>query len=147
MRSSFRPRSVLVVALALLGGARPAAAVVSAPVLKWTNGGCFSSWCQTGWYSSPAVADLDGDGSPDVIWGSYDVVSLNGATGALKWRGPNASRVEVRMRYRPVGGKVGQTVASLLGADPERVIDEDLARLAAQFRGQRPAVGETGTRR
>ncbi len=71
----------------------------------------------------------------------------HGGTVRFRPAGPNASRVEVRMRYRPVGGKVGQTVASLLGADPERVIDEDLARLAAQFRGQRPAVGETGTRR
>jgi hypothetical protein len=73
--------------------AGPARAAVSAPVLKWQRGGCFTSWCQTGWYSSPAVADLDGDGTPEVIWGSYDVVVLNGATGALKWRAPNASRV------------------------------------------------------
>src|SRR5207245_1401448 len=38
-------------------------AVVSAPVLKWQYGGCLPGpYCQTGWYSSPAVADLDGDG-------------------------------------------------------------------------------------
>jgi hypothetical protein len=67
-------------------------AAVSPPVLKWQRGGC-TSFCQTGWYSSPAVADLNGDGQPDVIWGSYDVVSLNGATGAVQWRGPNGSRV------------------------------------------------------
>ena len=69
-------------------------AAVSAPVLKWKNGGCFASWCQTGWYSSPAVVDLDGDGAPDVVWGSYDVVALNGANGTLKWRAPgNNNRV------------------------------------------------------
>ena len=68
-------------------------AAVSAPVLKWKNGGCFSSWCQTGWYSSPAIADLDRDGNPDVVWGSYDLVALNGATGALKWRAASGDRV------------------------------------------------------
>ena len=66
---------------------------ISAPVLKWQRGGCFASWCQTGWYSSPAIADLDRDGAPEVVQGSYDVVALNGATGALKWRAPNGSRV------------------------------------------------------
>ena len=71
----------------------PASSAVSAPVLKWQRGGCFSSWCQTGWYSSPAIADLDRDGSPEVVWGSYDVVALSGATGALKWRATNGSRV------------------------------------------------------
>jgi hypothetical protein len=69
-----------------------AAAQVSAPVLKWQRGGC-TTWCQTGWYASPAVADLDGDGAPEVVWGAYDVVALNGADGSLKWRAPNGSRV------------------------------------------------------
>ena len=59
-------------------------AAVSAPVLKWKNGGCFSSWCQTGWYSSPAIADLDRDGNPDVVWGSYDLVALNGRHGSAE---------------------------------------------------------------
>jgi hypothetical protein len=66
---------------------------IAAPVLKWRNGGCFASWCQTGWYSSPAVVDLDGDGSREVVWGSYDVVALSGADGALRWRAANGQRV------------------------------------------------------
>src|SRR5947199_4272257 len=69
-------------------------AVVSAPVLKWQYGGCLPGpYCQTGWYSSPAVADLDGDGPPDVIWGAYDVVTLRGDSGSLKWRAPSGNRV------------------------------------------------------
>jgi len=56
--------SVLVL-LALYGfspqPATPAAMpqAIETPVLKWQNGGCYSSWCETGWYSCPAVADLD----------------------------------------------------------------------------------------
>lgn len=68
-------------------------AQVQSPVLKWAYGGCFTSWCQTGWYSSPAVADLDADGQPDVVAGSYDVVALNGSDGSLKWRAPSDDRV------------------------------------------------------
>jgi hypothetical protein len=67
--------------------------VVNAPVLKWAYGGCFSSWCQTGWYASPAVANLDADPQAEVIWGSYDVVALDGLNGSLQWRAANGSRV------------------------------------------------------
>ncbi len=63
------------------------------PVLKWQRGGCFSSWCQTGWYSSPAVLNIDGDPQAEVIAGMYDVVALDGVTGALQWRATNSSRV------------------------------------------------------
>ena len=51
------------------------------PVLKWQHGGCYSSWCETGWYSSPAVADLDGDGSMEVIGSAYSIFVLDGETG------------------------------------------------------------------
>lgn len=68
------------------------AAAIAAPVLMWQRGGCFASWCQTGWYASPAVADVDKDGQAEVLWAAYDLVALNGATGALEWRAPNTSR-------------------------------------------------------
>ncbi len=64
----------------------PVIAGIAAPVLKWEHVGCFSSWCETGWYSSPAVADLDGDGSMEVIGSAYSIVVLDGPTGTLQWR-------------------------------------------------------------
>src|SRR5512136_1730481 len=59
-----------------------AAPAVQTPVLKWQNGGCYSSWCETGWYSSPAVGDIDGDDQPEVIASAYSIVALDGASGA-----------------------------------------------------------------
>jgi hypothetical protein len=56
---------------------------VQEPVLKWQNAGCYSSWCETGWYASPAVVDLDGDGSVEVIGATYSVFILDGESGAL----------------------------------------------------------------
>jgi hypothetical protein len=66
---------------------------VKAPALKWQQGGCFSSWCQTGWYSSPAVANIDGDPQAEILAGSYDLIALDGLSGALEWRAENNNRV------------------------------------------------------
>lgn len=63
------------------------------PVLKWQRGGCEAGGCDTGWYSSPAIVDLDRDGTAEVVWGAYDVVSLDGATGSVEWRATSGSRV------------------------------------------------------
>ncbi|MFN2230006.1 MAG: FG-GAP repeat domain-containing protein, partial [Anaerolineae bacterium] len=57
---------------------------IQAPVLKWQHAGCYSSWCETGWYSSPAVADLDGDSKPEVIAGAYTIFLLNGEDGSVE---------------------------------------------------------------
>jgi uncharacterized repeat protein (TIGR01451 family) len=59
---------------------------IQAPVLKWANRGCYNSWCETAWYSSPGVADLDGDGTKEVIGATYSVFILDGASGALERR-------------------------------------------------------------
>lgn len=88
-----RPGLLFAAAILLSLCAVPAAAQVSAPVLKWQAGGCFASYCETGWYASPAVADLDGDGSREVVWGSYDLVAVRGTDGTLVWRAASASRV------------------------------------------------------
>ena len=84
----FKQLKILVVAgtVAILCGgffSVVARADVQAPVIKWQQGGCYNSWCETGWYSSPAVADLDGDGAIEVIGAAYTVFVLNGDTGAL----------------------------------------------------------------
>lgn len=69
-------------------------ATIAAPVLKWKHGGCYSSWCETGWYSSPAVADLDGDGTMEAIGASYSLFVLNGRNGSQKFRAdPPGGRV------------------------------------------------------
>jgi hypothetical protein len=66
---------------------------LQAPALKWQRGGCFSSWCETGWYASPAVANIDGDPQLEVIAGMYDLVALDGESGALQWRAESSNRV------------------------------------------------------
>ena len=86
------------------------------PVLKWQHGGCYSSWCETSWYSSPAVGDIDGDGQAEVIASAYSIVSLNGATGALEWR--TASGHD---RSQPGAANVGRTWPGIVLAD----VDQD----------------------
>jgi hypothetical protein len=66
---------------------------LQSPVLKWAYGGCFSSWCQTGWYASPAAANLDADPQLELMAGSYDLIALDGVSGSLEWRATNNSRV------------------------------------------------------
>jgi len=98
--TALRPLAVALLAAAAAGcgthsagpGGPPVVAAYGKPVELWRNGGC-TSWCQTGWYASPAVLDLDGDGKVEVVWGSYDLVALDAATGALRWRAPSADRV------------------------------------------------------
>ena len=85
---------------------------VQPPVLKWQRGGCYSSWCETGWYSSPAVADLDGDGTPEVIGSAYSIFVLNGNSGALEWQ--VASGYD---RSSPGASSVGRTWSGIVLAD------------------------------
>ena len=85
---------------------------IQAPILKWQNGGCYSSWCETGWYSSPAVADLDGDGSMEVIGSTYSIFVIDGATGALEWQIASGHD-----RSQPGADNVGRTWPGIAIAD------------------------------
>lgn len=51
--------------------------------LKWQR--CPTWYCETGWYASPAVADLDKDGQAEVYWGGYTLMAVNGADGTIRW--------------------------------------------------------------
>jgi hypothetical protein len=87
MRTENFSAVVLVYLTALVIGSIDSVAhgAVQRPILKWQHGGCYFSWCETGWYSSPAVADLDGDGQKEIIGAAYTVFALNGNDGSVLW--------------------------------------------------------------
>jgi hypothetical protein len=66
-------------------GSSIAQATVPAPVLKWRKGWFSRVEFNKGMYTSPAVADLNGDGKEEVIWASYKIFCLDGATGNVLW--------------------------------------------------------------
>jgi uncharacterized repeat protein (TIGR01451 family) len=104
------------------------AQAIQAPVLKWQRGGCYASWCETGWYSSPAVADLDGDGSVEVIGSAYSIVVLDGATGNLEWRVKSGHD-----RTEPDADNVGRTWPGIVVADVDG--NDDLEIVTAHSGG------------
>lgn len=83
-----------------------------APTLKWQLGGCYSSWCETGWYSSPATADLDGDGQVEVIASTYSIFVLDGSTGQLEWKMSSGHD-----RSEPNAPNVGRTWPGIVVTD------------------------------
>ncbi len=87
----------------------------SAPQLQWSHGGCYSSWCEYGWYASPTVADLDGNGTKEVIASAYSIVNLNGATGALNWRVKSGHD-----RRQPDADNVGRTWSNVVVKDVDK---------------------------
>jgi len=110
---------------------------VNAPVLKWQHGGCFSSWCETGWYSSPAVTDLDGDGNAEVIASAYSIVVLDGRTGSLKWRVQSGHD-----RSEPNAENVGRTWPGIVIADVDH--DGELEIVTAHSGGWVSVLNKNG---
>jgi hypothetical protein len=99
-------------------GAAPLQAV-AAPTLKWQYGGCATPphYCETGWYASPAVADLDGDGAAEVIWGGYDLFALNGEDGGVQWSAANGSRIWPGIAVADLDGNGSLEIAVGRGGD------------------------------
>ncbi|MFO1352700.1 MAG: VCBS repeat-containing protein [Gammaproteobacteria bacterium] len=116
-------RPSILAAILALGTLAATAGPIPAPTLKWQRGGCFNSWCQTGWYASPAIADLDKDGNNEVIWGSYDVVVLNGATGQIQWRGASTDRVWPSIAVADIDGDGNLEVIAGRSGDQVTVYD------------------------
>jgi uncharacterized membrane protein len=52
--------------------------------------------------------------------------------------GGDRTRVEVTLSYNPVAGGAGHAVASVLGADPKKRLDEDLLRMKTLLEKGRP---------
>ncbi|QQR73395.1 MAG: VCBS repeat-containing protein [Holophagales bacterium] len=123
--ASLRPWSLGVVAVAVLAVASPLGAAVATPVLKWVRGGCFTSWCQTGWYGSPAVADLDGDGTVEVIWASYDLVAVKGTDGTLVWRSASGQRSWPGVVVADLDGDGALEIAVGRGGNELAVVEAD----------------------
>jgi uncharacterized membrane protein len=40
-----------------------------------------------------------------------------------------ATRIDIRLTYKPPAGALGHAVAALFGSDPKRALDEDMVRL------------------
>jgi uncharacterized membrane protein len=63
---------------------------------------------------------------------------------------PTASggtRLHITMSYTPIGGVIGHGVATLLGADPKRAMDDDLVRFKSLFEHGKTTAGAGTVRR
>ena len=52
------------------------------------------------------------------------------------------TQIDVQLTYTPPAGAAGHVLASLLGTDPKRAVDEDLLRLKSLLEDQQASVGE-----
>jgi hypothetical protein len=142
LRRSLPPCSALLLA-ALVLPSPVASAGLGAPTLKWAYGGCFSSWCQTGWYASPVVADIDGDGAAEVAWASYDFVLLDGKTGSLEKRVAGSSRAWPGLALADLTGDGSLEIVVGRGGSSGQVVVHD--RLGEVVRTMSPFSAEVRT--
>ena len=106
----------------------PQANAIDQPILKWEYGGCYSSWCETGWYSAVAVADLDDDGTMEIIASAYSIVVLDGITGEVEWRVKSGHDLT-----EPDASNVGRTWPNIIVLDVDN--DGELEIITAHSGG------------
>ena len=107
--------------------------VLQAPVMKWQRGGCYSDACETGWYASPAVADLDSDGRAEVIGTNYlySLVIIDAETGGLERRvNPEDERVWPSVIIADLDGNGSQEIVTANYGGFVYVFDRDGTHLA-----------------
>ena len=52
------------------------------------------------------------------------------------------TRIDLRVSYEPVGGRIGQAIAAVLGGNPKRALDDDMLRFKSLLeRGKTRAHG------
>ena len=98
--------------------------------LKWQHGGCYSSWCETGWYSSPAALDIDQDGDVEVIAGTYSLFILKGSDGSVIYAcDPDGGRVWPGIVVADLDGNGSFEIVSAHGGGWLHVFDNTLTSL------------------
>lgn len=90
-------------------------------------------------------AEIINDVPPDLIsWktvGESDVVSA-GSVRFIQAAGDHGTEVRVKLQYDPPAGKIGATVAWMLGEDPQTAIEEDLRRFKQLVETGEVSTGE-----
>ena len=105
MRSPSTPGKFRTILAACFGFAAALAGAQSLPVLKTTLP---ASWDES-WFGSPAVWDLDGDGSLEIIAARHSVLYVWDSSGAIVWRaaaGAAGGPAEVHGSARQYAGPV-----------------------------------------
>ena len=106
---------------------------IQMPVMKWQRGGCYYDACETGWYASPAVADIDFDGRAEVIGTNYlySLVIIDGETGALERRvNPEDERVWPSVVIADLDGNGSQEIVTANHGGYIHVFDQGGVHLA-----------------
>jgi len=106
--------------------ATTAFAAVQTPILKWEFGGNEGTWCQTAWYSSPTIIDIDGDGTNEVLRAAYSLYMLNGTDGSQRWEAElQGTRVWPRVEIKDINNDGNLEIISAHNSGYLNVMDSD----------------------